>query len=259
MKRTICLIALFLLVQFVSAFLSIFCFNLPNLWREGTLDVNVLFENPSAMGASLILTGVILTMVMWMLNWTDKKGFHVQNYGAGVYALVLVGMVPAIFLVNLFTEICSLQDINEEVFLKLMYNPWGVLALVLVGPFSEELVFRMGIQRHLIRRNISPLGAILLTSILFGIVHGNPAQIPGAMIFGIILGWLYWRSGCIWLSVAAHVFNNLIGVILGWISGQEEILLTDLCGGAWGTTICAVLATVFLYTAFYYLNRMLIR
>lgn len=39
-------------------------------------------------------------------------------------------------------------------------------------------------------------------ALIFGVIHLNPAQIPGAALFGLILGWLYWRSGTIWIPVA---------------------------------------------------------
>ena len=112
---------------------------------------------------------------------------------------------------GLLLETLTLEDLNKDVFATLVYNPWGVLAIVLVGPFTEELVFRMGIQRHLIRYRMRPWMAILLSALIFGAVHGNPAQIPGAVVFGWVLGWLYWRSGTIWIPVVAHVFNNFVG------------------------------------------------
>ena len=105
---------------------------------------------------------------------------------------------------------------------RLCITLWGVLAIVLVGPVTEELVFRMGIQRHLIRHRMRPWMAILLSALIFGAVHGNPAQIPGAVVFGWVLGWLYWRSGTIWIPVAAHVFNNFVGVAMIWCTEDTD-------------------------------------
>lgn len=255
MKRTVCLIVLFLLSQLLSSIVILFALNLPALLSEGRMDVNLLVSSPSAVGATLMLSSLLVCGVMSLLRWTDRKSFRGQGYGWNVYVAVVLWMVPVIFLVNLLTEALSLNDLNEELFLKLAYNPLGVIALVLVGPFAEELVFRMGIQRHLMRRNLSPWMDICLAGLVFGVVHGNPAQIPGAVLFGWGLGWLYWRSGTIWIPVAAHVFNNAIGVLAIVLSDGKDITMAELCGGTGVTAACVLLALVWGVGLFLYLNR----
>ena len=148
-------------------------------------------------------------------------------------------------------------DLNKDVFATLVYNPWGVLAIVLVGPVTEELVFRMGIQRHLIRHRMRPWMAILLSALIFGAVHGNPAQIPGAVVFGWVLGWLYWRSGTIWIPVAAHVFNNFVGVAMIWCTEDTDTTLVELCGGAVAASVWALAAAVCGYVGYRYLDKVL--
>ena len=166
-------------------------------------------------------------------------------------------MLPVIFIVNLLLETLTLEDLNKDVFATLVYNPWGVLAIVLVGPVTEELVFRMGIQRHLIRHRMRPWMAILLSALIFGAVHGNPAQIPGAVVFGWVLGWLYWRSGTIWIPVAAHVFNNFVGVAMIWCTGDTDTTLVELCGGAVAASVWALAAAVCGYVGYRYLDKVL--
>lgn len=254
MRRTICLVLIFLLAQLLSSMVVMFFFNLPNLLHEGTLDVNVLASSPTALGISLWLNGAVVWAAMTLLRWTDRKSFRAGGYGWPLYGIVVLWMVPIIFIVNLLLETLSLEDLNAEVFSRLVYDPWGVLGIVLVGPFTEELVFRMGIQRHLVRHRMRPWVAILLTALIFGAIHGNPAQIPGAVAFGVVLGWLYWRSGTIWMPVAAHVFNNLAGVALIWLTGDAQATLVELCGGVWSATVFAVLSLVLAFFGFRYLD-----
>mgnify|MGYP003377058009 CR=1 FL=1 len=150
MKRTICLVIIFLLAQVLSSLVVLFFFNLSDLLHEGRLDVNALAASPSALGISLLLNGVVVWAVMTLLRWTDRKSFRFGQIKWPVYAGVVLWMLPVIFIVNLLLETLTLEDLNKDVFATLVYNPWGVLAIVLVGPVTEELVFRMGIQRHLI-------------------------------------------------------------------------------------------------------------
>ena len=240
MKRTVCLVIIFLLAQVLSSLVVLFFFNLSDLLHEGRLDVNALATSPSALGISLLLNGAVVWAVMTLL-----------------YAVVVLWMLPVIFIVNLLLETLTLEDLNKDVFATLVYNPWGVLAIVLVGPVTEELVFRMGIQRHLIRHRMRPWMAILLSALIFGAVHGNPAQIPGAVVFGWVLGWLYWRSGTIWIPVAAHVFNNFVGVAMIWCTEDTDTTLVELCGGAVAASVWALAAAVCGYVGYRYLDKVL--
>lgn len=255
MKRTVCLVLIFLLSQLLSSMVALFFFNLPNLLQASRLDVNVLAVSSTAVSVSLFLTGALVWAIMTLLHWTDWKGFRNRGLDWRVYLTVIAGMLPVIFLVNLLLELFSLEDVNRDIFSKLIYNPWGVLSLVLAGPFTEELVFRMGIQRHLMRHRMHPWVAITVTSLIFGIIHWNPAQIPGAIAFGMVLGWLYWRSGSFWISFAAHAMNNLTGVVLTRCTGNMDITMTDLCGEACPMAVWAIAALGLGYFAYRHLDH----
>lgn len=70
---------------------------------------------------------------------------------------------------------------------------------------------------------------MLISSLAFGIIHANPAQIPGACLLGLLFGWIYWHTKSIWIVWALHAVNNLIGVI-GFYIWDEDIQLQDLLG-----------------------------
>ncbi len=253
MKRSVCLLMIFIAAQLLSSLVMLFAFNIGNLFEAGNLDVNILAGNPTAQGLSLVLTLFVIWMVMEWLRWTDRKSFGTCGYGLKPYAVTLLGMIPVIFLVNLMLEPFELEDWNEQMFIRLATNPWGVLGIVVAGPVTEELVFRMGIQRHLIRKGLQPWYAMIVTSVVFGIIHGNLAQLFGAVPFGVVLGWLYWRSGTIWIPIAAHVFNNLVGVCTIWWA--QDVTMVSLCGGWLYAAVIALLALVCVAAAVYYLNR----
>lgn len=256
MKRSICLVVVFLLAQFFSAFFMTFSVNIPHLLNKGELDLNALVNSPTALAFSMILSAVLSVGTMWIFKWLDNRSLRNIRLAAPVYAGSLLLMVPAIFIVNVMTEMLALEDMNEAMFQQLMTNFWGVLAIVFIGPLSEEFVFRMGIQHHLMRRHYSPYLSILIASLVFGVIHGNPAQIPGAVLLGAVLGWLYWRSGSIWLSVIAHAFNNLIGVLFAWIPGGDELTWSGLCGGTWGMIVALILAVLLFVVCYKFIDRM---
>lgn len=76
----------------------------------------------------------------------------------------------------------------------------------------EELVFRGYVLRAL--RPYGDWFAVIVSALLFGLMHGNIAQIPFALIVGIALGWLYVMTDNIWIPVAVHLINNGFSLLL---------------------------------------------
>lgn len=257
LSRIVLLLVVFMASQFLSALIMLFFSNLSNLFQHHTLDARALADSPTLMSFTIILSALVTLAVMKLSGWINGESFHIKRLKPAAFCLALLWMLPIIFVVNLLLESFALEDVNQELFARLIFNPWGVFALVFVGPFSEEVVFRMGIQHHLIRHRIHPWAAILLTAIIFGTIHGNPAQIPGAVVFGVVLGWLYWRSGSIWLSIAAHVFNNLLSILIAWATSDVETTIVELCGGTGTAVEAAFLSLILISFGFYYLNKTL--
>lgn len=255
MKRSICLIIIFLAAQFMCALLMTFLLNLPRLLNDGILEIEAFSNNTSALGLSMILSGIIVITAMYLLKWTDRKSMKMPRVSVKTTLGICTLMLSAIFMVNVITELMSLEDLNQIAFQALLKNVWGVAGIVVFGPLSEEFVFRMGIQRHLIRKSLSPWKAIIVSSAVFAVIHGNPAQIPGAFMLGAVLGWLYWRTNNIWIAVAAHAFNNIIGVLTAWLPNGYDMSLIDLCGGKWFTCVWMIIAALLFTASWRYLDN----
>lgn len=144
-----------------------------------------------------------------------------------------LAVLPAILMVNLLTEQFDLSDHATPVIRRIMQTPWGIALVALVSPVVEELIFRLCIIGSLLRwTHISPWTAILISTALFATAHWNPAQTPGALAIGIMLGTFYWRSG-LWLSILVHIINNTLAVVEYKMLGYraDTFTLTDTVGG----------------------------
>ena len=86
-------------------------------------------------------------------------------------------------------------------------------AYVLLGPAAEELVFRCCVYRRL-KAFFSWKTAALLSSLLFGLWHGNVIQFLYASVLGLMLAWGYEKSGRIQVCIAAHMCVNLLAALL---------------------------------------------
>lgn len=105
----------------------------------------------------------------------------------------------------------------------------GVAAVIAVIPgLAEEFVFRGLVQRSF-EKGIGPVRAFVIAGIIFGAFHLSPFSIVPLMAIGVYLGFLAWRADSIWVSVAAHFFNNMIPVgalYLGLV--DESVVKGDL-------------------------------
>ena len=68
------------------------------------------------------------------------------------------------------------------------------LLLVVVAPVTEELLFRGLILRGFLG-NYSGRGAIVLSALLFAVMHTNPWQFISAFVAGVLLAWLVIETG----------------------------------------------------------------
>ena len=106
----------------------------------------------------------------------------------------------------------QIPTINEAP--SYMYNYSIVLQFItiaLVPAFCEEFLFR-----GVILSNLMPYGkavAIIGSSVLFGLMHGNFYQFLYTTAAGIVLGTVYVLTESIWCSTLVHLVNNSISII----------------------------------------------
>ena len=92
--------------------------------------------------------------------------------------------------------------------------PWQVLICfmtIVLAPLSEEIVFRGLLQSMLRQYTRRPWAAILVTSVLFGVMHYEVwSTIPSLILLSVMLGYNYERTGRLLPSIVAHAIFNAI-------------------------------------------------
>ena len=86
-----------------------------------------------------------------------------------------------------------------------------VLECAVVPALVEEFAVRGVIMQPL--RRYGDRFALLMSSLIFALMHGNMVQIPFAFVAGIALGYFAMSTGSLWTSIAIHFANNLFAVI----------------------------------------------
>ena len=133
-----------------------------------------------------------------------------------------------------------------------MPMPAMILVMGILGPLSEEIISR-GIVLNGYKRSGNTFRAILLSALLFGLMHMNFNQAAYAIFLGIVMAVLVEATGSLWGSVVFHVTVNIQNVFLMYVSDavytdeymQEAQNLTENMESMLATIgIYSVIATV---------------
>lgn len=88
-----------------------------------------------------------------------------------------------------------------------------VLVVVVGAPIVEEIVYRGCLQNGLVAGFGASTG-IVLTALLFAVIHWAPVEIPGLFAFALVLGLARHKTGSMGLAIVTHVAFNATGLSL---------------------------------------------
>ncbi len=186
-----------------------------------------------AQAVSILLYAVLMAsgpLVFWIINskhrFKELIGSSKVSFSKYVYCTVFAIGISSVFNIIAGLILSFLSALGIEMFVPDFSAPsaeYSVAAMVLyiisitVMPgIFEEFAYR-GFTVSRIRK-AAPYAAIFLSSITFSLMHGTVTQIPGAFIFGLVLGYFVVKYDCIWIGVVAHFVNNLFSILPSVIS-----------------------------------------
>lgn len=200
------------------------------------------------MGLLLLAVNAVALVLGVALRFTHRSDWSRPTTSPLQTLLLLLGIVLLCAGLDMLGEPLDLPDLTAEVMLQVLGNPLGAIAVAIVGPLCEEVFFRAGIMGHVcLRGGCSVRTAILLSSLLFGLIHGNPAQVPFAFCVGLALGYAYYRSGSLFVPALAHIINNGTVALSYYALGDEAFQtfrLSDALGGTWQVLLLGFVLTL---------------
>lgn len=104
----------------------------------------------------------------------------------------------------------------------------NLIAIAITPAICEEMFFRGVFQKYLVGNMKNPHVAILITAFIFSAIHMQFSGIIPRFILGMVLGYIFYMSGSLWLSIMAHVTNNALVVIVVFFSKDYVIVNPDL-------------------------------
>jgi membrane protease YdiL (CAAX protease family) len=180
------------------------------------------------------------TVIAWLVNVARRKGVGTlrADFGfallprdgrlatdvgwllAGV-GLQLASLLPISLLVAVHGEDAQQDVVNVADRAHGLQVPLIVLAVAVLAPVTEELLFRGALLRGLQRR-MTPDAAVFVSALVFGLVHlfGDPSigsliAFPAILLLGLVSGYQAVRTGDLSRSIMLHIgFNSLSAALL---------------------------------------------
>lgn len=217
-----------------------------------------------SLGMTTIITTVLssgLTIFLFLkLRWTPVSPSWMQTRPWIVLTwsvlLALGTIIPSERLVEVLQM--EMPEQMMKTFEEVMKKPIGYVVIGILAPFAEEVVFRGAILRKLLGMMDEKRHwvAIVLSALVFGLVHLNIPQGIHAFLIGLLLGWMYYRTRSILPGILFHWVNNSVAFIMFHIMPQmADGKLIDLFhGNERMVTLSVIFSFFILIPSIYQLN-----
>ena len=123
---------------------------------------------------------------------------------------------------------------------------WAIITAVVFAPVFEEFIFRGVILEAMLRRYRRSV-SVVVTSLLFAIVHFEPSVMFTAFVSGLVLGTVYLHTSSIFSTIILHAINNAIAYSLITLN-VDSYSYRDALGA--GKTYYIVYAICFVFSVF---------
>ncbi len=167
---------------------------------------------------SQLLGYVLMIIIFFGKRYVELSFGHIERRmvwpAVGMSVLIAASQAFVLFSALSLLDV-DLQFQGEELERRqrLVSGIAGILNACIFAPIGEEICFRGIILGGLLKTRCRPWIAILVSAIIFASFHGFGANFVTAMLFGILAGWLYWRTGSIIPGIIIHITNNSLTAI----------------------------------------------
>ncbi|MEM2900452.1 MAG: CPBP family intramembrane glutamic endopeptidase [Thermoplasmata archaeon] len=153
------------------------------------------------------------------LSWTKLKPY--QNIPIGILFGILLFGVSAIieFAISNFVDTSSFEYGNAYAFDPENFSQYIVLLIAgtIFAPVSEEIFFRGFAFKAWLSKS-GPYVAYIFSSFFFSIVHFNIIGILPIFIAGLVLAYIYHKTGSLFPAMIAHAVNNFIAITVLFVA-----------------------------------------
>lgn len=170
-----------------------------------------------------LLSNVVAALVIWLVFVIRKKNFfhEIQLKKSSIKYIVLTLFIGISFsfVADYIIGLIPFPSILTESFeanyaLTSAGNPViNFIAVAVLAPIVEEVFFR-GLVYTRMRKGMCAPAAIILSAVVFGLAHGEIIWMLSAFSMGVVLAWVFEKTGSLLPCIAIHLVNNVLSVAL---------------------------------------------
>jgi membrane protease YdiL (CAAX protease family) len=183
------------------------------LFISGIEKESILYQIVTIL-MNILTSGLVIYIGFKKSHKKFDEVFVFNDVSSNLWIAITVFMFGFIILAseinNVLIYFLPMPGFVEGVFEKMLDSKYifiSVLSVAIVPAFVEEMLFR-GVILNGFKDNYSHKKAIIVSSLLFGIVHLNPWQFVTASLFGIVSAWVCLKMKSLTPSIYMHLFNN---------------------------------------------------
>lgn len=218
-------------------------------------------------GASRFLAGLqqmlsfFIPGLIFYLHYRNRTKKLMYSEMLFLYIVALnilsIPLVEFAFYINQFFPESWLNDTNSmsQIFIDQMISEktfWAqsinIIVLCVLPAIGEELVFRFGLQKHVLSKTrLGIAGSVIVTSLVFSIVHFEMSAFLPRFVLALILGTSYVYSRTLLVPIMFHMFNNYLAFTQMQRGSTDSIFPSYFSNYTYVSVIVVVLCTWLVY------------
>ena len=161
---------------------------------------------------SQILSYLVFIIILFPYKGKSISTYFSQKIPLSIYPLLVILAAALIIVLLPLLSMLPVVKNNMTAAKGMGAIPLIVYSLIAI-PLFEEMIFRGIILNGFLKR-YTPSKAIIYGSIIFTVIHINPAQMISAFIFGLLFGWLYYKTKNLLPCIITHSAINGLGWVM---------------------------------------------
>ena len=205
-------------------------------------------EDPVALSQKYSLALTLLANAVFILSvsifYNNKSHYSsfaervdIKPFNRKAVSYIICIAISAIFIVNVVITAAEVLKLLPQSWITQMEQnssmivsgspAMQILCVGIIGPIAEEVLFR-GLILGGLSKTCNKWLAIIASAIVFGVVHGHPIGIIYATCLGILIGWIFCKTGSLLSVILFHIAYNLMSLYTPQMSTTAFLFITAM-------------------------------
>jgi membrane protease YdiL (CAAX protease family) len=204
------------------AFLAANLMNNPDIFTFESINklaMNGLLISIATIVSAIICVGFIILVIKIRKDATIAHYLGLKPLGWKTILVLLaisIGFIMLASVVGNYAGVSDTSDFQLDMYRTSVWPSLLWIAVVLFAPVFEEVLFRGFLFEGFRHSRIGVIGAIILTTLPWALLHVQYElfHIGTIFVLGIIYGFVRYKTESLWSTLFMHTFNNLAAMII---------------------------------------------